>query len=77
MRTVVIRLRTADLAAEMAAMRAWLDEYRYEPSKFAFDKLGNSVVVCIEFSKDKEAEAFKKRFDNQISGSQPVPLLSV
>jgi hypothetical protein len=76
MRTVVIGLRTVDLATEMAAMRAWLDEYRYEPSKFTLDKFGDSVAVCIEFSKDEQAEAFKKRFDDQITESQSAPLLS-
>jgi len=32
MRTIVIRVPAADLAAEMAAMRKWLDEDTCEPS---------------------------------------------
>ena len=76
MRTVMIRLRAVDLAAEMAAMRTWLDEYRYEPSKFTYDQLGDTVAVCVDFNKDEEAEAFRKRFDGHEPEPEPIPLLS-
>ena len=76
MRTVTIRLRAVDLATEMAAMRVWLDEYRYEPSKFTYDQRGDTVTVCVDFDKDEEAEAFRKRFDGHNTGWQPAPSLS-
>jgi hypothetical protein len=36
MRTVTVRMHTADLSRQMAAMREWLDRHRYEPAGFAF-----------------------------------------
>lgn len=75
MRTVVIKLRAVDLSTEMAEMRAWLDEYRYEPSKFTYDQNGDTVAVFMDFENEEEAEAFKDRFDGQSPRAQPGPFL--
>lgn len=63
MRTIVIRLPGADLAAEMAAMRTWLDERRYEPSKFTCAQEGADTIISVDFDDHAEAQAFKGRFD--------------
>jgi len=63
MRTIVIRLTGADLAVEMASMRTWLDEHRYQPSKFTCAQEGAETVISADFNDDAEAQAFKGRFD--------------
>ena len=73
MATVMIRMPAADLSNQMAAMREWLNERRYEPSRFACDRYGSIFAVCVDFSKDEEAEAFKDRFSPQeVSGRSPI-----
>ena len=66
MRTIVIRVPAADLAAEMAAMRKWLDARTCEPSRFTSRRYGNILTVCVEFAKDGDGEAFRAHFDNGI-----------
>ncbi len=66
MRTIVIRVPAADLAAEMAAMRKWLDEDTCEPSRFTSRRHGSVLTVCVEFNKDRDGEAFKAHFDREI-----------
>ena len=63
MHTIVIRLPGADLPAEMASMRTWLDEHRYEPSKFTCAQEGADTIISVDFDDDAEAQAFKGRFD--------------
>ena len=65
MRTVTVRLNAVDLSAEMAAMRAWLDDNRYEPSRFTCERYGEMTVVCVDFEQDAQAEAFTERFEAQ------------
>ena len=65
MATVLIRVPTGELPEKMAGMRKWLNERRYEPSKFTCDRYGSIFAVCIDFSNDGEAEAFKSRFSPQ------------
>jgi hypothetical protein len=63
-RNVLIKLRRpADLATEMAEMRAWLDQQRYEPAKFTCDRYGDLLVIRAKFHNDTEADAFERRFD--------------
>ena len=66
MRTIKIRVPPADLAAEMAAMRKWLDERTCEPSRFISRCYGKVLTVCVEFNKDRDGEAFKAHFDREI-----------
>ena len=65
MRTIIIRLTGADLAAEMASMRTWLDERRYQPSKFMCAQEGADTIIRADFNDDGEAQAFKGRFDSE------------
>jgi|HubBroStandDraft_6_1064221.scaffolds.fasta_scaffold323361_2 hypothetical protein len=66
MRTIVIRVPAADLAAEMAAMRKWLDARTCEPSRFTSRRHGSVLTVCVEFNNDGDGEAFKAHFDREI-----------
>jgi hypothetical protein len=63
MRSIIIRLhRAADASATMTAMRRWLDDQRYEPSSFRCDRSPGWFLICVDFDKDYEADAFKDRF---------------
>ena len=52
-----------DFSAQMSSMRSWLDARGCSPSKFDYDSTGETVIVKVEFGEDREAEAFKERFD--------------
>ena len=66
MRTIRIRVPAADLGAEMAAMRKWLDDRTCEPSRFTSRRYGNVLTVCVEFNKDRDGDAFKAHFDREM-----------
>ena len=70
MRTVKVRLREADLSAEMAAMRVWLDRNGHEARGFNCNQSGDEVILSVDFMIDAAAEAFAARFDG---GSIPAP----
>jgi len=63
MYTILIRVPASNLAAEMAAMRKWLDKRKCEPLAFQCNRYRDIVAVCVEFERNTEAEAFKARFD--------------
>jgi len=71
MRTIMIRVRTADFSAQMAGMRKWLDERRYEPARFTCGRHADFVVISVDFNNDAQAEAFEARFDGQHSPPEP------
>ena len=72
MRTVVVRLKDADLSTQMAAMRECLDRHRCEPARFVYDQTGDALIVSVEFSDPVEGEAFATHFD----GRQPTQITS-
>jgi hypothetical protein len=53
----------------MPEMREWLDQHRYEPTKFLCDQSGDLLVIRAESDNDTEADAFKRRF--AIAEDQP------
>src|SRR5215831_6506870 len=59
---VMIRIPGSDLPSYMAVMRPWLDARRCEPTKFTQSRYGDTVAVCVDFIKDSDAEAFRRRF---------------
>jgi len=65
MRTVVVRVKDADLSTQMAAMWEWLDRHGCEPARFVYDQTGDALVVSVEFSDPAEGEAFATHFDGQ------------
>ena len=68
--TVEIRLATAELRQQMAAMRIWLDERRLEPSRFSSHDDGLGVRLHIAFKTARESEAFARRFGGRLNGSR-------
>jgi len=63
MRSIAVRLhRAADLSDTVSAMRVWLDDHQCEPSRFTCDRSPGWSLICVDFEKDYEAEAFKKQF---------------
>jgi hypothetical protein len=69
MSTVEIRLEAGELCEQMAAMRVWLDDRRWEPSTFSCHDEGPGVVLRIEFKIPHEGEAFARRFGGRLSDS--------
>ena len=68
MRTIIIKLPpTVDLSFEMAEMRGWLDRHRCHPSTFKYDLEQDSTVIHVQFTKEEEAEIFKRHFDGSES----------
>jgi hypothetical protein len=46
----------------MGAMRVWLDQHRFEPSRFSCRGEEDGVLLCLEFNRASEAEAFASHF---------------
>ena len=67
MRTVEMHLSPSELSSEMAAMRVWLDERRFEPSGFNCRGQGKAMLLRLDFKEGREAEAFAERFGGQVS----------
>jgi hypothetical protein len=62
MSAVEIDLPAGDLSKQMAAMRIWLDQRRFEPSSFSCCDNDRGMRICVAFSVAYQAEAFAKRF---------------
>jgi hypothetical protein len=62
MRTITIRVRAIDFTERMAAMRLWLDDHRFEPSRFKYSEDGNDVLIDVGFKVAAEAAAFSAQF---------------
>ena len=63
---MVLPLKSSELSTQMAAMRVWLDERRFEPSSFSCHDSGAGVLVRIEFKAPAEAAAFAQHFSGKI-----------
>jgi hypothetical protein len=76
MRNITIRVRAVDFAEQMAAMRIWLDEQRFEPSRFTYSEDGNDILIDVSFKAAVEAAAFSARFNGgsaDITSTSPAP----
>jgi hypothetical protein len=62
MSAVEIRVNPGELSREMGEMRVWLDEHRFEVSGFSCRHQEDGVVVCLEFARAHEAQAFAEHF---------------
>jgi hypothetical protein len=65
MRTIAIRVRAVDFAELIAAMRIWLNEHRFEPSRFKYAEDGNDLLIDVSFEVDDDAAAFSARFNGE------------
>ena len=76
MRTITMRVRAVDFAERIAAMRIWLDEHRFEPSRFNYSEDGNDVLIDLSFKIPVEAAAFSARFNDagaDATSTSPTP----
>ena len=65
MRTITIRVRAVEFAERITAMRTWLDEHRFEPSRFTYSEDGNNLLIDVSFEVVDEAAAFSARFNGE------------
>ena len=76
MRTITIRVRAVDFAERITTIRIWLDEYRFEPSRFKYSEDGNDVLIDVSFKVAVEAAAFSARFNGEgthATSTSPTP----
>jgi hypothetical protein len=73
MRTITIRVRAVDFPERMTAMRIWLDEHQFEPSRFKYSEDGNDLLIDVSFNVDVEAAAFSARFNGASIGKADDP----
>jgi hypothetical protein len=67
MHTVEIPLDRADLRDQMSAMRAWLDERRYETSVFNCHQDIEGILVTVVFNLAEQAEEFANHFAGRVA----------
>jgi outer membrane lipoprotein-sorting protein len=67
MRIVEIHLKAGELCEQMAAMRIWLDDRRWEPSGFSVHDDGPGVLLRIDFKVAQEGDAFARRFGGRVN----------
>jgi hypothetical protein len=67
MHTVEIPLNRADLRDQMSAMRAWLDERRYETSVFNCYPDTAGILLTVVFNLAEDAQAFANRFAGRLA----------
>jgi hypothetical protein len=75
MRTVTIRVPAVDFAKRMTAMRIWLDEHQFEPSRFKYSEDGDDLLIDVGFNIAVEAAAFSARFNGASIGEAEDPLI--
>ena len=73
MSAVELRLSSSDLPREMGAMRAWLDQHRFEPSGFSCRDVDDGVIVSLEFKIAHQAVAFAERFGGRADPASVSP----
>jgi hypothetical protein len=71
--TVEVPVPSANIGTPMNAMRAWLDEMHFEPSRFAWQETAEGVVVRVRFKVAEEALAFAEHFFGRWSGRKRNP----
>jgi hypothetical protein len=64
---------------DLAKMRGWLDERRFEPLLFWYDTGGEKIVVGIQFERANEAAVFCSAFGGQMveGDDAPTPALQL
>lgn len=67
MRTVEIRTERNSLVHELGDMRLWLDAHRCEPSRLVYDVDRGEATICLDFTVDREAEAFSENFKGRLA----------
>ena len=76
MHTITIRVPGVDFAERITAMRIWLDEHRFEPSRFKYSEEGNDLLIDVSFNVADAAAAFSARFNGgsaDTTSTSPAP----
>jgi hypothetical protein len=69
MRTIILSMPCdIEFSRQMSGMRLWFEARGYSPSRFSYDVQTETTILKVEFSKDAEAEAFKRRFGGMEGG---------
>jgi hypothetical protein len=68
MHIATIRVRAVDFAQRMTAMRLWLDEHRFEPSRFIYSEDDHGLLIQVDFKVATEAAAFLAWFNERAEG---------
>jgi hypothetical protein len=75
MRTVVLRLsRSGDFSAAMIKMRSWLDANGCSSFRFKYHLNSDTVLAKVEFTKENDAQAFRRRFATKTDDANPLSL---
>ena len=74
MQTVEVRIAAAELPTQMATMRNWLNEHRFEPSSFACIETAAAIAVSVAFADAGAAMAFAERFAGRLRARPEIPL---
>ena len=69
MHAVKLTVDPEDLAADLASLRGWLDERRFEPLLFWYDTGGEKIIVELA----NEAAAFCLAFGGQMVDGERAP----
>jgi hypothetical protein len=65
---VVLRLsQSADFSITINKMRSWVDAHGCSSFRFKNHQQSDTVLVKVEFTKGRDADAFKSRFDSDDS----------
>ena len=63
MRSVTVRICTAEFSSMMTAIAEWLDGNLYKPTRYKYDHDEDVVLVTVDFQAEAAAKAFAMRFD--------------
>ena len=58
-------------------MRIWLDEHRFEPSRFKYSEDGNYLLIDVSFKVAVEAAAFSARFNGEGAHATSISLTPI
>jgi hypothetical protein len=62
MRSVTVRIPSAEFSGTMTAIAEWLDVSGYEPARYKYNHSEDAVLVTVEFPAAVAADAFAMRF---------------
>ena len=66
MMTVEVPVPAEDVSTPMRNMRQWLDQMRFDPSKFMMQEATGRFVVRVRFKAVEEAVAFAEQFAGRV-----------
>ena len=72
--TTEVRILDEDaLSEKLTDMRVWLDQQRYEPSRFTYFFHCPGMTIHVSFKSADQAGAFARKFHGSVLGSRWAP----